>query len=458
MSNETLSDQAYTRELGDNLRLRWSTATDCERISDLYDTVFRRNATEDNPFIRHWTREMMSGEHPLITAGDFALVEDVRSGVVVAATCLLGQQWLYDGVVLPVGRPELVASLPEYRNRGLVRSVFELIHARSDARGDLAQGITGIEYYYRQFGYEYALDLGGDRRVPFANIPRLKEGEAELFTLRDATEADMPLIQRLYERERSRLHAGAPLLVTTPIDGDYWRYTLRAGNERRSGEGFRLLMVVDSSKSSVGYVNVQPTRWGKDVGIHGLMLDKNVSLLAALPSLLRGIEALADTLLLRAENVPTASQMKFRLSRDHPVYAALGDKIVGQEPPYAWYVRVPDLPALIGQIRPVLERRLAESYAVGYSGELRLSFYRGGLRLVFDAGTLTVVEPWRQDHNWGPQPHAGFPPLVFLQLLLGHRSLAELRAFLPDVSAKDEAIGLLNILFPRRLSWALPLE
>ena len=458
MSDHRMSDQAYIRELGDNLLVRWSTAADCERISDLYDTVFRRDAADSNPFVRSWTHEMMSGEHPLITAGDFALVEDVRSGVVVAATCLLGQQWSYDGVVLPVGRPEIVASLPEYRNKGLVRAVFALIHARSDARGDLLQGITGIEYYYRQFGYEYALDLGGDRRVPFANIPHLKEGESEQFTLRDATEADLPLIQRLYQRECTRRHAGAPLLVTTPIDGDYWRYTLRTGNNRQSAEGLHMEVLIDSVGKGVGYVILQSMRWDEDIGVRGLMVDEGVSLLAALPSLLRGIQALEDTLVLRRPTVSAASRIKFGLGREHPLYSALGDKIVSEEPPYAWYVRVPDLPALIGQIRPVLERRLAESYAVGYSGELRLSFYRGGLRMVFDAGTLTVVEPWQQDHNWGPKPHAGFPPLVFLQLLMGHRSLAELRAFLPDVSAEGEAIQLLDILFPRRLSWALPLE
>ena len=36
---------------------------------------------------------------------------------------------------------------------------------------------------------------------------------------------------------------------------------------------------------------------------------------------------------------------------------------------YAYYLRVPDLPAFMRRIGPVLEKRLAESVAIGYSGD-----------------------------------------------------------------------------------------
>jgi predicted acetyltransferase len=88
--------------------------------------------------------------------------------------------------------------MPEYRNRGLIRAIFELIHARSTACGQLAQGITGLTYYYRQFGYEYALDLGGSRSVYLAAIPKLKEGQPEPYALRAATLHDLPQLLALY--------------------------------------------------------------------------------------------------------------------------------------------------------------------------------------------------------------------------------------------------------------------
>ncbi|MCB0065990.1 MAG: hypothetical protein KDD77_02500 [Caldilineaceae bacterium] len=132
---------------------------------------------------------------------------------------------------------------------------------------------------------------------------------------------------------------------------------------------------------------------------------------------------------------------------DRGIWGRLGDP---GRPAYAWYVRVPDLPRLVRHLRPVLEKRLAASPLRGYSGELKLSFYRDGLRLAFAAGQLTEVAAWpppdTDHHEW---QGAGFPPLVFLQLLFGYRSLAELRATFPDVYAEQEAALLLDILFPK---------
>ena len=101
-----------------------------------------------------------------------------------------------------VGRPEQVATHPDYRRRGLVRALFEAFHQRSAADGELLQAITGIEYFYRQFGYEYALDLAAI--APFADIPNLKDGETEAYRLRPATIDDIPLLMELYERDRAK--------------------------------------------------------------------------------------------------------------------------------------------------------------------------------------------------------------------------------------------------------------
>jgi hypothetical protein len=136
---------------------------------------------------------------------------------------------------------------------------------------------------------------------------------------------------------------------------------------------------------------------------------------------------------------------------------ALSDLTFAETPyPYAWYLRVADLPAFLRHITPTLESRLRASAEAGYTGELTLDFYRGGLRLVFDRGTLTTIEDWRRP-VWG-EGNAGFPPLVFLQLLFGYRGLDELRRAYPDVWAKGDATALLNALFPPRPSLLVPLE
>lgn len=117
-------------------------------------------------------------------------------------------------------------------------------------------------------------------------------------------------------------------------------------------------------------------------------------------------------------------------------------------------MRVPDLPKLLRLIASVLEGRLVRSVAAGWSGELKLSFSRNGLRLCFEGGRLAVVEPWSPVQD---QESACFRDLTFLQLLFGSRSLQELRDASPECYACDhEARALLNILFPKRPSavWA----
>ena len=143
------------------------------------------------------------------------------------------------------------------------------------------------------------------------------------------------------------------------------------------------------------------------------------------------------------------------MGESHPAYAALPGRLPSIQPPYAWFLRVADLLDFLRTITPVLEARLAASVCAGYSGELKLSFYRGGLRLVFDQGHLTLVVPWQETR--ADPAAAAFPGLTFLQILFGWRSLAELRYAFPDCQVKDEiCLPQLEALFPKALSDVWP--
>lgn len=445
------------RELGDGLVVRGALPADVERVGGLVAHVFRRSPEEPpNPRAVATIRDLASDRHPLSGPDQGLLVEDTRSGAVVAAMWLIPQVWRYDGIAFGVGRPEQVVADPAYRRRGLVRALFEAFHARSAAAGELVQAITGIPYFYRQFGYEFALDLGGSRRVMFADIPKLPAGQAEPYHLRAARRDDLPLIMALYERERRR----GP--VSADIPEAYWRWMID-GVDRDSGDAWSPLVVVDQGEAARGYIVPRSRRWGSTLAIMDLALADGLPLATAIQPLLRGLRthALATPLPPGREEV-APDRLEFGLGAAHPVYDALGPELAAHvEPPYAWYVRVPDLGGFLRRIAPALERRLPGTAADGYTGELRLDFYRDGLRLVFAQGRLETVEPWRQP-VWrgtgsGGQT-AGFPPLVFLQLLFGRRSLDELREAYPDVWAEAEAGAVLQALFPKRPSLVIALD
>ncbi|GAC1349585.1 MAG: hypothetical protein NVSMB27_24100 [Ktedonobacteraceae bacterium] len=448
----TAAAHGYRRELGEGLIERWSTPEDTENIAQLCGLVFRDK--EDEPInIRMMdnVRRQMSGNYPLMGPGDYAVIEDTgkEGNPLVACTCLWRQEWEYEGIAFGVGQPEFVATHPDYRNRGLIRALFDMLHARSEAEGRLVQGITGIPYFYRQFGYEYALELEGRRVTYLSLIPRTQASTPEPYALRTATTEDIPLLMELYNRQRSTS------MVWSVASERYWHYHIEEVKDPLVvGKQMSVRMIVDDTGAVQGYVMLAIKRWGSNLAVYAMNVAAGVSWHAVVPPLLRALQAYGLQIPAVGPDVPPLNAINFWLGSAHPIYEVLGEALAPfYEPPYAWYVRVPDVSAFLRHITPVLERRIASSAAAAYTGELTLDFYRGGLHMVFDKGHITHIEPWRAP-AYGNNADASCPALVFLQLLFGYRSLDELRYAYPDVRVENSrAEALLNALFPKKFSW-----
>ena len=148
--------------------------------------------------------------------------------------------------------------------------------------------------------------------------------------------------------------------------------------------------------------------------------------------------------------------INFGLGQGHPIYEALGRQLEKQQRPYAWFIRVPNLPAFLRHIAPALGKRLANSVLAGYSGTCRVNLYQQQFSLVFEKGKLIEVEAYTA--KWVEDGDIHLPGTTFLQLIFGHAALGELNAIHPDCYAKEaEAAVLFNILFPKRPSWVVGL-
>jgi GNAT superfamily N-acetyltransferase len=436
------------RDLGDGLLLRRATPADTDALVAFHGDVHRDPGVEEPvEGVAALARDMLERDHPTMRAGDFTLVEDTRSGAIVSSLCLIPQTWSYGGIHFGVGRPELVGTHPDYRQRGLVRAQFEVVHARCARRGLKLQGITGIPWFYRQFGYEMGLTLGGRRTGPKSSAPALKDGEQEPYRVRPATEADLPFVAQLYEEGTKRL------LVSCVRDLAVWRYELSGRSEKN--EDRRELRVIEASDGEpVGFLVHAPKLWRQDLAISVYELESGTSWLDATPSVLRTMRATGEQY--AARDGGRFETLAFSLGAEHPVYDLTRDRLPRVHEPYAWYVRVPDLPDFLRHVVPVLERRLAGSVLAGYTGVLKLSFYRDGLRLTLEGGRLAAVEAWQPTRE--DDGDAAFPDLTFLQLLFGYRTLEELDFAFADCRAGlDRTRALLNALFPRQPSNVWPL-
>ncbi len=302
---------------------------------------------------------------------------------------------------------------------------------------------------YRQFGYEMTMDLGGWRSGAAGNVPKLKEGQEERFVFRPAAEADVPFLTEVYAQAQKRL------LVSCVRDEAVWRLDVHGRSERSSARP-EVRIIESAEGERVGYITHSPRVRGGNMQLWGLELQQGVSWLAVTPAVLRYLKRTGEVMTAEDEK-ETFHAFTLFLGKGHPAYQAVRSSLPAEGSPYAWYLRVPDLPRFLMHIRPVLERRLAESIAVGHTGELKLSFYRTGLKMVFAEGRLEAVEPWHPTPE--DEGNAGFAGLTFLHLVFGHHTTEDLRQVYPDTSPwSDEANVLLKALFPKKDSVVWPLE
>ena len=103
----------------------------------------------------------------------------------------------------------------------------------------------------------------------------------------------------------------------------------------------------------------------------------------------------------------------------------------------------------LDKIKPVLERRLANSACAGLTARLCLNLYRRAYRLNFEAGKLSVEPLGFVDASMGADGgDLCIPPEAYLRLLFGYRRLDELTDAWPDIRFKPASRYLWEILFP----------
>lgn len=345
----------------------------------------------------------------------------------------------------------MVATREDYRRRGLIRKQFEIVHQWSEERGHKMQFITGIPWYYRQFGYEMAVNLGGRRQGSVESIPELKEEEEEPFLFRPAVEQDISFLSDLDKKANRR---GMLACVRSEA---LWQYELN-GRTHEASMQYDIQMIETLDGKPVGYFSTVPVLYEGKVYIRGLELAEGISWLKAADPILRQIRKTGNGYTERTAVEKKPNKMIgycFDLGEDHPIYHLIPEKMPLIQDPYAYYIRVADLPGFLQMISPVLEERLARSYMPGYTDVLRLNFYRSGVQMSFEDGRIKAVEPWDEAHFNGAS--ANFPGRTFLQLLFGYRDVNQLEDAFPDIYyPKAGAKYLLSVLFPRKPSnvWA----
>jgi hypothetical protein len=400
----------YCEDLGSGLTLR-SVAddTDAERVA-------RFNGLIHGPLVADMTRQLIH-HHPATRPEHWLFVEDEQSGAVVSSLALIPWRWRFEGVELRAGEMGIVGTLDAYRRRGLVRALDRRFK-RLLADFDLSH-IQGIPYFYRQFGYEYALPLEGGYHLALHEVP--DNVILENVRFRRATPEDLRQLMALYD--------DAALPISSLRAAAAWEYILGPAQSTEMAADYWLALVDDAP---AGYWRVSHYGFGE-----GLIISE-VSLLA--PDLVPAVLSQCKQLALAAGK----PYIRLNLPRQHILMQMARTWNAQDMGTYAWQIHLPDVARLLRKLAPVFERRLAASPFTGFTGSFVIDLYREAFALNFETGRLRAV-------TTADCPGDGdlrLPPPAFTPLVLGYRSLDKLQEFYPDAGCRRESRVLADVLFP----------
>lgn len=365
---------------------------------------------------------LTEGELPGVRLEDFLVVVE-PGGRVVSALCMIEQELRVGKTILKIGNPEFVSTMPEYEGQGLIRKQFEVLDRWQRERGYAFSLIMGIPFYYRLFGYEYALEnYRPGFLYPAVHLPKL--AEVPDLEVRLIEESDAPLLAQMY----AETAAEADIALTLPDAG--WKWSART---RRMADN----LIED-------WVALDH---GKPVAVGRLYLHGTLLTVFRFGGELAGQQAIVK----KALALPDIEKVGVGTVRNSPLARWFASLEPEQTRSYGNYVRVIDPALAFRQLGPEFESRLANSRFAGLRREVEISFYRYGVVLAFEEGKLARV-----DHRSGAGRNAtriSFPPDVLPKILLGYRSLDELANVFPDIEVRNEEDwALMQVLFPPLIS------
>jgi hypothetical protein len=277
----------------------------------------------------------------------------------------------------------------------------------------------------------------GGRSVEYRQNKPLAENQTEAFLVRPATVTDISLIMESYETSEKRAD------LTCIRSAADWQYEL-TGKDPQNVDRVDLFVIESADGQPAGALGVKSVADGQSLIVQFYGLLPGTSYLMVTPSVLRFLWKHGQAKMAAGK---TCTRLELLFGEQHPAYSALDPSVTTPFNAYSFYIRVVDLPGFLRLITPVLEKRLAASACSGHSGDLRISFYKSGIRLKLERGKLAGIDEY-QPRDWR-DADARFPDLTFLQLLFQARSVDELQYAFTDIIIKTEARALLNALFPR---------
>ncbi|HVP26192.1 MAG TPA: GNAT family N-acetyltransferase [Candidatus Bathyarchaeia archaeon] len=361
--------------------------------------------------------------HPKMTLKNHFIIK--HNGRMVATLNLIPLNLNIGDIPLKVAEMGCVATLEEYRNRGLMRRLVNEYHkAIAEQDYDLSV-IEGIPFFYRQFGYEYALPLNEETRIPLEKLPDCRSK----LVIRPFIDKDIPEAMKLLAKAQDKFY------VHGVRDEQIWKMQQET---RMASERFFEAYTVENADEMVAYFRISRKPENKEL----LFIETTDTDYPATDAILSFIKSIGgkgkfETLVARTSYYDPLTRILVTLGAEQRV------------PPYAWQIRVTDYVSLLQKMRLLFEKRLAKSEYCGLTEEVNFNFCRYIIQMAFENGAIIKVQRLRTAEKCT----VGVNPLVFVKLLLGYRCREELEMNYPDFYVHAKHKRLMDVLFPQLPSY-----
>ncbi|MHA2168869.1 MAG: GNAT family N-acetyltransferase [Candidatus Kariarchaeaceae archaeon] len=361
-------------------------------------------------------------DHPNTKNIYWLYIENIATMEIIASLALLPLKWKIGDQEFKVAEMGYVGTLDAYRGQGLfgiMNTYYEKIAVET---GCLLSTLRGIPYYYRKYGYEFALPLLGGYRLSIRKIPSETE---ETMKIRKITDNDLKDVKTWYENSMKNF------CVSMAYDENEFIFRMMNSS---CDQFHSMSYVVEQDRKPVGFFSL------------GSLHDPNSADLILVSELTEN-QMIKVLNFLKSYNIGSIDEITINVSHSSNFGKFISDIGGIQVKPWAWQVKIMDLKAFLVAIKTELEKRVENSIFKESSRELTLSDYKQIITIHFIEGkiqeiTSKIAYPDRSVEVRIPKP-------VLTKLLLSDRTVDEINYIITDTIVKKDSKLFVDTLFPK---------
>ena len=409
----------YKKELGNNLVLKSvSSIKDVDRVAEFNFKIHEEEKIDS------LVKELLLN-HPNVNPDNWYYVEDKKNKKIVSSVCLIKWNLLYDNIKLKSAEMGFVGTEEKYRKKGLFNILAETFSDTIKAENyDISQ-IQGIPFFYRKYGYNYAIPL---IRNICIKPDKIKAFSAGNYKFMKAGLQDIPQLKNLYNTDK--------LCIKTIRTEKIWKYLLKyASNTATAAETW---VILNKKKEITGYFRLSVlNEWGNNLFV------SEVSRLT---------KKQANEVLVKLGSLCSEySKPYIRLDLPESTELVKAAKSLGavEKREWAWQMKIVSIPVFLKKIKPVLNKRIAGSRYKSITKKIGINLYKEQYELCFVNGELKTI----RNSISSKTKSLDISEDNAVQLLLGYRNIDELMNITFDVTADKAIKSFLNALFPKKKSF-----